>query len=196
MFCSSCGWVDRIIDSTIQVLGTRLQVHYIFYQASDDNHHTSIIKLSVLWYVWKVKEGFPDRVCPKTLKWVVVYSSVTFHMAFLCGSTLVKAQLLQAGTFVIWSPMFKVTLNPNKQTNRNMLVLLEGGGRGTCFSGMWPLTWAWWPVRKLFRTPVGRKWFLLDVRGNSPFSSGLEEREKSRLSLSTRSKKKIINQFK
>ena len=31
-------------------------------------------------HVWKVREGFPDRVKPKTFKWVVVYSSVTFHI--------------------------------------------------------------------------------------------------------------------
>ena len=43
-------------------------------------HHTSIIKLSVRWCVWKVGEGFADRVWPTTLKWVVVYSSVTFHI--------------------------------------------------------------------------------------------------------------------
>ena len=43
------------------------------------DHHDSI-KLSVRWCVWKVGEGFPDRVSPKTLKWVAVYSSVTFHI--------------------------------------------------------------------------------------------------------------------
>ena len=26
------------------------------------------------WCVWKVREGFPGRVLPKTLKWVAVYS--------------------------------------------------------------------------------------------------------------------------
>ena len=46
-----------------------------------DYHHISIIKLSVRWCVWKVGEGFPDRVLPKTLKRVhiAVYPSVTFH---------------------------------------------------------------------------------------------------------------------
>ena len=43
------------------------------------NHHNSI-KLSVRWCMWKVGEGFPGRVSPKTLKWVAVYSSVTFHI--------------------------------------------------------------------------------------------------------------------
>ena len=43
------------------------------------DHHDSI-KLSVRWCVWKVGEGFPGQVSPKTLKWVAVYSSVTFHM--------------------------------------------------------------------------------------------------------------------
>ena len=35
-----------------------------------------IIKFSV----WKVVERFPDRFRPKTLKWVVVYPSVAFHI--------------------------------------------------------------------------------------------------------------------
>ena len=38
-------------------------------------------------------------------------------MTILCGSTLVKVPLLQAGTVATWSQMFKATLNPNKQTN-------------------------------------------------------------------------------
>ena len=43
------------------------------------DHHDSI-KLSVRWCAWKVGEGFPGRVSPKTLKWAAVYSSVTFHI--------------------------------------------------------------------------------------------------------------------
>ena len=45
-----------------------------------DYHHNSIIGLSVRWCLWKVGEGFPGWVLPKTLKWVAVYSSVTFHI--------------------------------------------------------------------------------------------------------------------
>ena len=47
-----------------------------------DYHYNNIIKLGVRCCVWKVAidEGFPDRVSPKTLKWVVVYSSVTLHI--------------------------------------------------------------------------------------------------------------------
>ena len=82
-----------------------------------DYHHNNT-ELSIRWCVWKVGEGFLGRVVTKTLKWVVVYSSVTFHinvsvtgwgvmscvcsMAFLCGSTLVKVPLLQAGTVAVW----------------------------------------------------------------------------------------------
>ena len=43
-------------------------------------------------------------------------------MAFLCGSTLVKVPLLQAGTVVIWPQMFQSDVKPkqtNKQTNWN-----------------------------------------------------------------------------
>ena len=86
-------------------------------------HDNQMPCFKVRWCVWKVGEGFPGRVSPKTLKWVAVYSSVMFHidrlapclytvtgwgvvscvcgMAFLCGSTLVKVPLLQAGTVVI-----------------------------------------------------------------------------------------------
>ena len=34
--------------------------------------HISIIELSVRLCVWKVGEGFPGRVLPKTLEWVTV----------------------------------------------------------------------------------------------------------------------------
>ena len=110
------------------------------------DHHDSI-KLSVRWWVWKVGEGLTSRVSPKTLKWVAVYSSVTFHingwhndrsalclytvtgwgvvscvwgMAFLCGSTLVKVPLLQADTVAIWPQMFQSDVKP-KQTNKTKL---------------------------------------------------------------------------
>ena len=107
------------------------------------------IKLSVRWCVWKVGEGFPGPVTPKTSKWVAMYSSVTFHingyhsymsalylftvtgwgvkscvcgMAFLCGSTLVKVSLLQAGTIVIRPQMFKSDVKPKtKQMTINCL---------------------------------------------------------------------------
>ena len=36
--------------------------------------------LRVRWCMWKVREGFHGQVRPKTLKWVAVYSSVTFHI--------------------------------------------------------------------------------------------------------------------
>ena len=42
-------------------------------------------------------------------------------MAFLCGSTLVKVSLLQAGTVAIWPKMFQRDVKPkqtNKQTNK------------------------------------------------------------------------------
>ena len=44
-------------------------------------HHNSRIELSVRWCVWKVGGGFPIRVLPKTLKWVAMYFSVTFHIS-------------------------------------------------------------------------------------------------------------------
>ena len=51
-----------------------------FLRGLTDYHHNSIIKMSVRLYVWKVGEGFPNRVGLKTLKWAVVYSSVTFNI--------------------------------------------------------------------------------------------------------------------
>ena len=48
-------------------------------ELSTDDHHNSI-KLSIHWRVLKVGEGFPSQVSPETLKWVAMYSSVTFHI--------------------------------------------------------------------------------------------------------------------
>ena len=105
-------------------------------------HHNSIIELSVRWCVWKVGEEFRGRILPKTLKWVAVYSSVTLQinksapclytvtgwvvmscvcgMTFLCGSTLVKVSMLQAGTVAIWPQMFKSDVK-SKTWNRPAL---------------------------------------------------------------------------
>ena len=52
----------------------RINIHAIAYY-----HYNSIIEFAFRG-VWKVGEGFPGRVLPKTLRWVVVYSSVTFHI--------------------------------------------------------------------------------------------------------------------
>ena len=112
-----------------------------------DYHHNSIIKVSICWCVWKLREGFLGRLSPKTLKWVPVYTSVTFHiigwhrdrsapclytvtgwgvmscvcgMVFLCSSTLVKVPLVQAGTVAIWPQMLKRDVNvKHKQTNKH-----------------------------------------------------------------------------
>ena len=57
-----------------------IPVRNTFLRASDwlppKQHH----KVERSFHVWKVREGFPGRVWPKTLKWVAVYSSVTFHI--------------------------------------------------------------------------------------------------------------------
>ena len=75
---SSCGWADCVMDlhttgpgsspSGYGTLSTKLPTDY---------HHSSIIKLSVCWCVWKVVGGFLNRVLPYR---VDVYSSVTFHI--------------------------------------------------------------------------------------------------------------------
>ena len=60
---------SRVQDPVDTVLST---------ESPTDNHHISIIKLSLRWCV--CVEGFSGRVLPKTLKWVAVYSSLTFHI--------------------------------------------------------------------------------------------------------------------
>ena len=71
---SSYGPADSVMDSP-QVSGSRPGAYgTLSTELLTDYHHINIKKLSVRWCVWKVGEGFPDRVWPKTLKWVVVYS--------------------------------------------------------------------------------------------------------------------------
>ena len=64
---------------TPQVPGSRPDGYSTLSTELPTDYH-SIIELSISWCVWKVGEGFPGRVLPKTLKWVAVYSSVTFHI--------------------------------------------------------------------------------------------------------------------
>ena len=54
------------------------------------------------------------RPCICILWWDGVSCPVS-GMAFMCGSTLVKVPLLQAGTITIWPQMFKSNVNQNKQ---------------------------------------------------------------------------------
>ena len=115
----------------------------LFTELPNDYHHIiSIIELSVRWRFVEGRGRISRSGLPKTLKWVVVYSSMTFHMnayqrhrsadytvtvwgimscvcgiAFLCGSTLIEVPLLQAGTVVIWPQMFKSDVKP-KHTNK------------------------------------------------------------------------------
>ena len=49
-------------------------------QLLTDYHHNSIIKLSVRCCVWKVLGRISQSGLTKTLKWVVVHSSATFHI--------------------------------------------------------------------------------------------------------------------
>ena len=49
--------------------------------------------------------------------------SCVCSMAFLCGSTLVKVPLLQAGTVAIWPQMLQSDVKP-KQTNKQKLCLI------------------------------------------------------------------------
>ena len=127
---SSCGPADSELDS--HTTGPRVQdpVGTVLSTELPTGYHHNSIGLSIRWCVWKVGEGFPGRVLPKTLKWVSVWRSTLMdstatgrphvytvtgwgvmpclcRMAFLCGSTLVKVPLLQVGTIMIWPQMFK-----------------------------------------------------------------------------------------
>ena len=92
-------------------------------------------------FMWKVEEGFRDQAPLQTLKWVVVDSSVMFHingllndrsapclyivtgwgvmscvcgMKYKCGSALVKNQCYeQAPSYYL--RCLKATISPNKQ---------------------------------------------------------------------------------
>ena len=79
--CIHCQFKKRIAYwiRTPQVPGLRPGWYGTSTELPTVDHHDSI-KLSIRWCVWKVGEGFPGLVSPKTLKWVAVYSSVTFHI--------------------------------------------------------------------------------------------------------------------
>ena len=125
-FAHHWSWIQGPVGT---VLSTKHPTNY---------YHNCIIKLIVRWCVWKVLH--------MTLKWVAVFSSMTFHingwhsdmsapclytvigwgviscgcgMTFLCGSTLVKVSLLQTGTIAMRTQMFKSNVKP-KQTNKNI----------------------------------------------------------------------------
>ena len=79
-YCTYCGRADSVLDSQTTGPGFKtLLARYFLLSFQTVDHHDRI-KLSVRWCVWKAGEGFPGRVSPKTLKWVAVYSSVTFHI--------------------------------------------------------------------------------------------------------------------
>ena len=72
-------WIMLCIGTPL-VLGSSLSGYCtLCTELLTDSHHNSIINLSICWFVLKVGEGFPGRVWPKTVKWVVMYISVTFH---------------------------------------------------------------------------------------------------------------------
>ena len=116
-------WKTQVPGSKLGGYGT------VSTDLQTDYHITIIIKLRVRWCVWKVGQGIPDQVWPKTLKWVVVTLQCDFPhqwiaqrqvcpvsvycdgfgchglclwhgMVFLCGSTLVKVSLLFVEIYV------------------------------------------------------------------------------------------------
>ena len=111
-----------------------------------DYHHNIIIKVERSLVCVKSRRRISRSGLTQDIKWVAVYSRVTFHineyhndrsapclytvtgrgvmscvcgMAFLCGSTLAKVPLLQAGTVAIWPQMFKTDV---KQTNKQIFL--------------------------------------------------------------------------
>ena len=123
---------------TPQAPGSRLGWHGILStDLLTDYHHNSIVKLSLRWCVWKVEEVLPDRVWPKTLKWVVLYSYMwryasmditTTGLPSVCIlwrgglSCPVSAAWLSCVAKQVPSRFdhmcLKATWNPNKQTNK------------------------------------------------------------------------------
>ena len=67
-------------------------------------------------------------------------------MTFLCGSTLVKVPLLQAGTVAIWPQMFKSDVEPKQTKQTNYL--------------MWPIRWSYFPEMQRSFCPMhsNRRW--------------------------------------
>ena len=68
-------------------MDNRSQLHCTFYRASYWMPPWLHKKVEHLICVWKVIEGFLSRFRPRTLKWVVVDSSVMFHMIY-CTSPI------------------------------------------------------------------------------------------------------------
>ena len=78
---SSCVRADGVMDSHTTGPGFKTcRVRYTFYKVSDWSSPQQYHRVECSLHVWKIREGLLDRVWPKTLKWVVVYSSVTFHI--------------------------------------------------------------------------------------------------------------------
>ena len=69
---SSCGRAESVMDSHTTGPGLKTRrVRYSFYRGSDRLQPQHHIRVERSLRVWKVWEGFLDRVGPKTLKWVV-----------------------------------------------------------------------------------------------------------------------------
>ena len=69
---SRCGRADSVMDSHTTGPGFKTRL-------LPTVDHRDSIKLSVRWFAWKVGEGFPGRVSPKTLKWVAVFQCYVPH---------------------------------------------------------------------------------------------------------------------
>ena len=75
----SCERADCIMDSPTTGPGFKTRLVRYFLSSF---LLTTVIQESVERSpgLWNVGEGFPGRVLPRTLKWVAVYSGVTFHI--------------------------------------------------------------------------------------------------------------------
>ena len=63
------------------------------------------------------------RLCLYTvMEWDV--KSCVCGMAFLCGNTLGKVALLQAGMVVIWLQMFKSNVKPQQTNNKQTYIIV------------------------------------------------------------------------
>ena len=72
--------IRMFISNVNRRVFTQTSIYIRYTSVSIISYNTHTHTHTYIWFAWKVGEGFPGRVSPKALKWVAVYSSVTFHI--------------------------------------------------------------------------------------------------------------------
>ena len=146
---------SRVQDPVGTVLSTELLTDYHHTKTSwtfariSRSGHTQDIKMGSCVFQCDVPHKWIAQrqvaLCLYTVtKWGVM--SCVYGMTFLCGSTLVKVPLLQAGTVAIWPQMFKSDVEPKQTKQTNYL--------------MWPIRWSYFPEMQRSFCPMhsNRRW--------------------------------------